>query len=163
LQEYHEVAGRLTAETAVLDGLRAALAEQSARAESWERETAALEAALRASEDAAHEQEALLANARQPIAAEGTTPGHREAPTADLETEWPRTRARLAELDGRVAALAESAARVAEDLHAAQAQEQAQRRGVLAIEDELQRVVLRLGVLQRQLDADKKAHFDGMR
>src|SRR5207302_6004555 len=52
LQEFGDVARQLQAETAVLDGLRAGLEAQSARAEAWERETARREAALRASEDA---------------------------------------------------------------------------------------------------------------
>src|SRR5437588_1888402 len=102
LQEYGEVARQLQGETAVLDGMRAGLAEQSARAEAWEQEMARLEAALRASEDAAREQEALLANARQQIAGEETTLGRERALTADLEAELSGTRTRLAELEARV-------------------------------------------------------------
>jgi chromosome segregation protein len=163
LQEYGEVARRLREETAILDGLRAGLAEQSAQAESWERELARLEAAAQAGEDAVREQESLLANARQQIATEETTQRREWSLTGDLETELGGTRGRLAELDGRVAALAETAGRVGEELAAAEAQGEAQRAAVRAVEDELQVVVLRLGVLQKQLDAEKKQHFDQVR
>src|SRR5947209_16257896 len=57
LQEYHELAERLHVESAALEILRSALEQQLAQAEAWEQEMARLEAALRASEDAAHEQE----------------------------------------------------------------------------------------------------------
>jgi chromosome segregation protein len=163
LQEYGQVARQLGAETAVLDGLRAGLEEQSARAEAWERETARLEEALRASEDAAREQESLLATARQQIAAEETTLGHEWALTADLEAELGRTRAALAGLAARVAALAGDAARQGAELGTAEAQGEAQRRGVRALQDELQLVILRLGVLQKQVEAEKRQHFEQMR
>ncbi len=163
LQDYAEVAGQLQAETAILDGLRVGLDEQSARAAAWEQETAQLEAALRTTEEAAHQQESILANARQQIASEEITQGHEAALTADLEAELGGTRLRLAELDSRVAALAEIAAQTANELQGAEARSEEQRRGVRAIEDELQRVVLRLGVLQRQVEAEKKQHFEQMR
>jgi chromosome segregation protein len=163
LQEYGEVTRQLQAETTVLDGLRAGLQEQSAQVEAWEQEMARLEAALRASEDAAHEQESRLANARQQIAGEENTLSHERKLTADLETELSGTRVRLAELDTRLAALAGAAARVAEELRIAEAQGESQRQGVRAVEDELQRVVLRLGVLHKQVEAEKKQHFEEMR
>jgi chromosome segregation protein len=163
LQEYGEVARQLQAETTVLDGLRAGLEEQSARAEAWEKETARLEAVLRASEDAAHEQESLLAAARQQIAAEETTLGHEWALTGDLEAELGRTRLGLAALDARVATLAEDAARQGGELATAEAQGEVQRRGVRAIQDELQLVILRQGVLQKQVEEEKKQHFNQMR
>src|SRR5262245_5754883 len=67
-QEYAEVAGQLQAETALLDGLRAGLAEQSAQVEAWEQQLARLDSALRASEDGSRDQETLLSTARQQIA-----------------------------------------------------------------------------------------------
>jgi chromosome segregation protein len=69
----------------------------------------------------------------------------------------------LAGLDAHVATLAEAEARVGEELRAAEALGEAQRRGVRAIEDELQRVVLRLAVVQRQLEVEKKNQFEAMR
>src|SRR5262245_15908564 len=146
LQEYGEVARQLEAETAVLDGLRAGLAETSAQAEAWDRETARLEAAVRAGEDAVGEQESRLTGARHQISTAETMLGHEWKLTADLEAELPGTRVRLADLDARVAALAETGGRVGDELRAAEAQGETQRRGVRAVEDELQRVVLRLGV-----------------
>ncbi len=163
LQEYGAVARQLAAETAVLGGLRAGLQEQSAQAEAWDQEMARLDAALRASEDGARRQEALLANARQQITGEETTLGHEATLSTDLELELTRTGVRLAELDVRVAALAETEGRVGAELRAAEAQAEEQRRGVRAIEDELQVVMLRLGVLQKQVEAERKQNFELVR
>jgi chromosome segregation protein len=163
LQEYGAVARQLAAETALLDGQRAGLQEQSAQAQAWDQAMAQLDAALRTSEDAAREQESVLSGARAQIAAEETTLGHEAALSADLETDLSRIRARLADLDGRVAGLAETAARVGEELRVAEAAGEEQRRGVRAVEDELQVVILRLGVLQKQVEAERKQNFDLMR
>src|SRR5947209_3386595 len=83
LEEFHQLSERLQAETAVFDGLKAALEERSAQAAAWEAETARLEAALAGLEKATHEQEALLANARQQIAAEETTLRHESSLAAN--------------------------------------------------------------------------------
>jgi chromosome segregation protein len=163
LEEYGEVAKQLADETAILNELRTGLAEQSARAEVWERETARVEAALSASEDAAREQESRLGTARQQIAAEETTLTHEASLTGDLEAELGRTRAGLADLDARVAALADAANRLGGELQAAETQGADQRQGVRTLQDELQRVILRLGVLHSQVEAEKKHHFDQMR
>jgi chromosome segregation protein len=163
LREYGEVTAQLQAETAILDNLRAALAEQSAQAEAWDRELAQLEAAVTASEQAVREQESRRAAAQQQIATEKNTLGHEEERTAELEPEVSATRLRLADLDGRMAALAEAAGRAAEELRAAETQAEEQRSAVRAIEDELQVVLLRIGVLQRQVDAEKAQHLEEMR
>jgi chromosome segregation protein len=163
LQEYHQFAGGLQIESAKLESLRSVLAQQSEQAESWDRELSALENALATSDAAIHARETVLGNARQQIAAEETTLGHERALTADLEGELSRTRLALAELDGRVASLADAAEQVTAELRQAEAQSQEQRVGVRAIEDELQRVVLRLAVLQKQVAADQEAHLESMR
>jgi chromosome segregation protein len=160
LQEYGEVAGQLAAETAVLDGLRAGLQEEAARAEAWDREMARLDAALRDGEDAVREQESFHAAARQQITAEETTLGHEGTASTNLEEELGHVRVRLAGLNAHVATLADTEARVGEDLRAAEAQGEAQRVAVRAVEDELQRVVLRLGVLQKQVQAEKEQHLE---
>ncbi len=155
LQEYGEVARQLTAEAAVLDGLRAGLQEQAARAEAWDREMARLDADLRAGEDAVREQESLLAQARQQITAEDGTLTHEATSGANLEEELGRIRVRLAGLEAHVATLADTEGRVGAELRAAEAQAESQRQGVRGVEDELQRVVLRLGVLQKQVEAER--------
>src|SRR5437773_16810 len=58
LEEYHQLSERLAAETAVLDGLRAALQEQAAQAAAWEADTRRLEDAIARLDEAIHEQEA---------------------------------------------------------------------------------------------------------
>src|SRR5262245_23435383 len=70
LQEYHQLSEKLSAESAVLDELRAGLEQQAAQAAGWEAETRRLEEALARLDEAAHEQEARLAAARQQIATE---------------------------------------------------------------------------------------------
>jgi chromosome segregation protein len=163
LQEYHQLAGRLQAETAVLDRLRAELAEQSVRAEAWEADVRRLEEALAHFDAAVHEQEALIATARQQIAAERTTLGHEESLSADLEADLARTGVQLAGLVGRLAALAETTARSASELEGVETDCRTQRQAVAALEAELQAAVARLHELQAQVQADKAEHFDQMR
>src|SRR5438067_11363247 len=76
LEEYHQLAERLTAETAVLDALRSGLEEQSSQTAAWEADTRRLEDQLSRLETATHEQEAALAAARQQIATEENTLSH---------------------------------------------------------------------------------------
>ena len=92
LQEYRELPGSWTAETAVLEGLRGGLDEQSAQAEAWDAgDGHGWRRRWPSSRTPPREQEALLADARQQIAAEETTLGHEAALSADLETELSRT------------------------------------------------------------------------
>src|SRR5437764_6073893 len=65
LQEYHQLSEKLAAETAVLQGLRAALQARAERASGWEADMQRLEAALAQLDDRLREQEGLLASARQ--------------------------------------------------------------------------------------------------
>src|SRR5262249_47859703 len=76
LDEYHQLSGRLQAELSVLERLKAGLSEQAAQVEAWENTNRRLEESLAQLEETAREQEALLAQARQQIAAEETTLGH---------------------------------------------------------------------------------------
>src|SRR5437762_8596662 len=70
LKEYHELSEKLAAETAVLEGLRAALQERAQRASGWEADMQRLETALAQLDDRLREQEGQLAAARQHILAE---------------------------------------------------------------------------------------------
>ncbi len=163
LEEYHQVTGRLEAETAVLERLRADLAEQAARAEAWEADTRRLEEELARLEEGAHRQEILLADARQQIASEETTLNHEWALSGDLENDLASTRARMAGLNARVGALAESAAQAAAELNGAEAQAQEHRHGVRGLEEELNAAVQRLAELNHQVHADKAEHLEQMR
>jgi chromosome segregation protein len=163
LQEYHGLSESLRAETAVLDALRAGLAEQAAQAANWENEARRLEEALTTLDGSVHEQEGLLARARQQIAAEETTRTHESALSTDLETDLARMRVRMTELNARVAALAGAAAQAAEELHRVETQCQEQRQGARILEEELQAAVLRLAELQAEVHADKAEHLEQMR
>ncbi len=81
---------------------------------------ARLDAALRTSEDSAREQETLLANARQQIAAEETTLQREQKAIDELGSELSGSRLKLAELDGRIAILAETDSHAAAELSAAE-------------------------------------------
>src|SRR5947209_8042687 len=61
LKEYQELTEKLDADTAVLDGLKAALAERAAQAAAWEADMQRLEGVLSRLDDAVREQEAQLA------------------------------------------------------------------------------------------------------
>src|SRR5262249_49008339 len=111
LQEHHQLSEQLAAETAVLDGLRAALQERAAQSAGWEADMQRLESVLAQLDARLREQEGSLASARQQIRAEETTLNHEAALSADLEAELGRTRGRLAELSARVATLAETVGR----------------------------------------------------
>jgi chromosome segregation protein len=163
LQDYHQLAERLQAETGVLDELRAGLEQQTRQAEVWETETRRLEESLARLDQAIREQESALAAARQQIAAEETTLAHESSLSTDLETELRQTRLRLTELGGRVAALAEATARAADDLHGVAAQCDEQRQGMELLEQDLAAVVERLEQLHSQAEADKDAHLEQMR
>src|SRR5204863_8516570 len=102
--------GGAQVEAAGLEVLRSALEEQLAGTEAWAAEIRRLEAVLSELGAATHEQESRLAQVRQQIATEGNTVGHEWALANDLDTELARTRARLTEVNGRVATLAEDAA-----------------------------------------------------
>src|SRR5439155_6336620 len=112
---------------------------------------------------AVHEQETALAAARQQIATEESTLAREAELTADLETDLTGTRRRLTELNGRVAALAEAVASAAAELRDVEGQCLEQRQGVHAREDELQHAILRLRLLQTQVQTDKNAHLEQMR
>jgi chromosome segregation protein len=163
LQELHQLSEKLAAETAVLDGLRAALQERAAQSAGWEADMQRLEAVLAQLDDRLREQEGLLATARQQIRAEETTLNHEAALSADLEAELGRTRGRLAELSGRVAALAETVRRSRDELREVEALGEGQREASRALEEGLQATVNRLAELAQQVSADKDSHLEQMR
>src|SRR5262249_41201734 len=150
---------RLEAEQAVLDGLRAALQEQTAQTESWEREARQLEETLARLDEGVHDQEVALATARPQIATGAGTLAHEWAPSADLEADLARTRSRLTDLSSRVSTLAEAGARAAGELRVAEAQCEGQRSGVQLLEEDLSAAVLRLAELQAQVQTDKEDHL----
>ena len=163
LNEYHQLTERLQAEAALLDQLKASVAEQAAQAESSETDAHRLEDALAALEESAHEQESLLASTRQQIAAEESTVTHEWSLTSDLETELARTRLGMAELHARVATLAAAATLAAGDLQSVETQCQAQRQQVEEIDKDLAAAVARLDELHNQVQADKTEHLERMR
>jgi chromosome segregation protein len=163
LQEYHQLSEKLAAETTVLEGLRAALRAQAEQATGWEADMQRLEAALSQLEEQLHEQEGHLAAARQQISAEETTLGHEGDLSDELETELGKTRGRLAELDGRVAALAGAAEQAGAELRTVERQSEAQRETARLLDEGLQATVKRLAELTEQIRADKDEHLEQMR
>src|SRR5439155_6094963 len=101
LKEHRELAEQLRAETAVLDTLKAALAERAAQASAWEADTQRLEGVLARLDDRLRQEEARLGEAREQIQAANTTLTHEGSLAGELETEVARARLRLVELTGR--------------------------------------------------------------
>jgi chromosome segregation protein len=163
LKEYHQLSERLRAEGEVLDGLRAVLVEQTAQAEAWERELQEQEAALGRLDAGVHDQEAGLAGARQQIAAGGATLNHEWGVAADVEANLAQTRQALADLTGRVAALAAAAARAGAELGQVEGQGAQRRQAVEALEAQLRASEERLAALHEQVQRDKDDHFECMR
>jgi chromosome segregation protein len=163
LQEYRQLDDKLQAVNTVLDGLRDLLEERAAQAEAWEADMRRLETTLIGLDTTVHEQESVLANARQQIAAEETTLGHEWSLSADLETELTATRSRMAELGDRVADLARSAEQAAGELAGVEVRGQEQRATVGVLENELQATVLRLTELNAQVQRNKAEHLEQMR
>jgi chromosome segregation protein len=163
LQDYHQLAEKLTAETAILEGLRVELEKQAAQSQAWENDMRRLEEALQQLDTVFHSREGELAQARQQIAAEETTLSHESALSGDLENDLNRSRASLSELNARVSALAEAAARAAADWRAAESKCQAQRDDVDRLEADLQATVQRLAQLHDQVEQDKHEHLEQMR
>jgi chromosome segregation protein len=163
LREFHELTETLRGRTAVLDRLRAVLAEQAAQVEQWERETRGIEDELARLDAAIHEQEGELGTARQQIAAEEATQAHEWALSGDVERELAQTREQLAELEQHLAALAASAARAEGEWRQAESQCDAQRQQVQAVEDHLAQGEASLARLHEQVQHDKEEHFQALR
>jgi chromosome segregation protein len=163
LAEFHQLTEALRGRTAVLDGLRAALAEQTAQAEQWERETRRIEDELARLDAAIHECEGELGAARQQIAAEEATQGHEWALAEDVEKELAQTRLRLAGLEQHVATLAAAAARADAEWRQVEEQCTAQREQVQALEERLREGEASLVRLHEQVTQDKDEHFQAMR
>jgi chromosome segregation protein len=163
LQEYHQLSEELHREMAVLEELRAALQEHATQAETHESNLRRLEEALTQLDESAREQEGLLARARQQIAAEETTLNHEWTLSADLDADLGRTRARMTELNARVAALAEHVTTATGELQGVDGQCHEQRQRVSTLEEQLQTAQRRLGELQNEVKADKDSHFEQMR
>jgi chromosome segregation protein len=163
LRDFHTLSEDLRARTEVLDRLRAALAEQTARADAWERQVQGLDAELSRLEMALREQETEFASAREQIAAEETTLTREWALVEDLEQELSTTRLRLAAQQQHVATLGEAAARAAEQWREVEAQEARQRAEVEALEQGLSESEAELTRLHAQVDRDKDTHFQMMR
>src|SRR5437763_1005429 len=87
LQEYHQLSDKLTAETAVLEGLRAALEGREQQVASWDGDMKRLGETADQREEALRKHEALLSAAREQIKAEQATLTHHGTLANDLETE----------------------------------------------------------------------------
>jgi chromosome segregation protein len=162
-REFDQLTAQLAAETAVVDGLRTVLDEQAKQVEACEAETAELERTLRRLDDAIHEQEGLLGQARQQIASAETTWGHERALSAELDADLARIHSAMMEITSRVAALFEASQKSAGELAAAQMLAQEQEVTLRLLEEAAQAAIQRVVALNRDMDADKAEHLDRMR
>jgi chromosome segregation protein len=163
LREFGQLSERLDEETAVLDRLRAELAEQSAQAEAWESELRQLEESLTRLDASLREQATELAGAREQIAAHEATLTHEWTLAEDIDKELALARQRRAELSQRVAVLTEATGRAEEELRQVEAQCQTQLREVQEREEELQATETRLDELRQQVQREENEHLECMR
>jgi chromosome segregation protein len=163
LQEYQALNEHLEKQSAALEQLKATLGEQATRAAAWEADMQRLEAVLSRVEDALHQQEVHLGEAREHIKAAETTLSHEWSLAAELDTELTRTRSRVVELTGRVNQLTTAAERAAAELHIAQVQAEERREHVRNLETAAQAAVQALTELRVRLTRDKAEHLEQMR
>jgi chromosome segregation protein len=163
LEEFGQLSESLTREQGLLDAVRTDLEQRSAEAQAWEAELRRLDVELARLEEEVHRREAQLAQARQQIAGEEATLGHERNVTVGLEADLVRGRTTMAELNGHVAHLRSVAAQATAEAAVVEAQSHVQRQQVRALDDELQSVIVRLALLQRQVQADKNEHLEQMR
>jgi chromosome segregation protein len=163
LREFHQLSERLREETAILERMRAELAEQMAQAEAWEKELQQLEESLTRLDAAIREQAEALAAAREQIAGHEATLAHEWTLAEDIEKELTRARQRRTELGRHVAALAETAGKVGAELQQVEATCREQRQEVREREEQLQATETRLSELGQQVQREENEHIECMR
>ena len=163
LQEFHALSERLREETAVLDRMRSELSEQMAQADAWEKELRELEDALARLDASLGEQAAALSSAREQIAGHEATMAHEWTNADTIDKELLRARQRGAELTRHVAILAESAARVGEELRQVESLSREQSENVRQREEQLQATETRLNDLRVQVQREENEHLESMR
>jgi len=162
LHDYHQLSRQLGAASSVLEGLRGELAERSAQTQSWEVEVRRLDESLLQLDETLHEQEGRHAQAKQQIATADTTLGRERELSAEQEKELAARRAQLADLNVRTAALAEAATEAARACAGVEGECQHQHLHVQTMAESHQGTIVRLNVLQRQVQADNTEHFQQM-
>jgi chromosome segregation protein len=162
-REYQKMTEKLQAESAVLEKLKAGLAEHAALAAGWETEMQRLEAVLNRLDESLHEQENRLGQAREQIKASATTVGHEGSLGTELDAELARLRARAVEITVRVEQLGTAAEQARLELAQAEAQANEQRDQVQRLEATVQGTVRVLADLRSQLTAAKSDHLEQMR
>ncbi len=163
MEEFHQLSERLQEETAILDAMRAELAEQTAQADAWEKQLRQLEEALARLESSIREQGSELSVARAQIASHDSTVSHGWTLADEIEKELTRARQRRAELNQHVAALAESSGQIEEELRHVEAQCQAQVQIVEEHEQQQQATKARLAELRQQVEREEGEHLECMR
>ena len=120
-----------------------------------------LEETLSRLDDAIHQQEGLLADARQQIASEQATFDNECSLSSKLATTLKQAQARLSVLNAKVAALATAAGQATVEMQGVESYCQDQRQRVQALQGQLQAASARLLELQTQMKSDhdeRKSH-----
>ncbi len=127
LREFHRVSERLTQERTALESLRAELQQQTDHTDESERELARLEEELARLDVRIREQETILADARQQIAADQARLESERAANESLDDELAQTRQRVAALAVHAGELSSVWHKATEDMRLVDEQCQAQR------------------------------------
>src|SRR5579884_1193988 len=163
LREFHQLTEQPQEESAVLERMRSELSEQMAQADAWEKELQRFEEALTQLDASIAEQAKAKSAAREQIVGYEEKLTHEWALAEEIDKELARARKRGAELSRHVAALAESAGRVGEELRLVEASCQAQRQDVREREEQLQATEMRLSELAQQVQREENEHLECMR
>ncbi len=160
LREFHQLHQRLTTQTAELEQIRAALREQTESADAGERELIRLEEELARLDLTIRDQESILADARQQIAAEEARVDSERATAEELEHELNQARQRLAALAIQAGELAESLIRARDESQMVEGYCQEQRQSADQRTGELARLEKQLAELHIAVDQEQARHMD---
>jgi chromosome segregation protein len=160
LREFHQLHQRLSIQTAELEQLRAALREHTETADASERELVRLEEELTRLDAAIRDQESILADARQQIAAEEARMDGERTTAHELEQEMSQSRQRLAGLTLQTSELAFAAQRARDELQQVEGQCQEQRFFAEQRAAELTQLEKHLAELHTAVDQEQARHMD---
>jgi chromosome segregation protein len=160
LREFHQLHQRLTTQTAELETLRTLLREQTESADARERELIRLEEDLARLDTAIRDQESILAEARQQIAADDARASSDRQSAQVLNDELSQSRQRLAGLTLQTSELARAAQRARGELEQVEGQSREQRSCAESRAEELAALERHLAELHAAVDQEQARHMD---
>jgi chromosome segregation protein len=163
LQDYGKLSLSLSEEEAALAALRLQLDEKLQQAQTWQQRLRELETQLTNHDESVRTQEAQLADIRQRITAEETTLNHEATLSSNLQQDLEQMRARITELNFRLATLVNAASQSEQEAQEAEAACVGRREEFATHNNALQAALRGLEELQTEVQATKNEHLEQMR